>query len=207
MATFTWYAMVGAGPTWTDISTNTVVFSGSGTDLSAAVTVATWQDGTHLGDDDPGSDQCGANHANNVKYVSSTQFNLNGGGTETLNDTNLTSSECTLRVIFTHGSAVSTSSARFYAYDGSTTTTPAVGVDVVAFEQGVTATTWTVINDETVAGALTNGSIGGDNTSERLDLGDQGSATDHTFYIAVSASPESVGAKTSFDFGLALTYS
>ena len=43
--------------------------------------------------------------------------------------------------------------------------------------------------------------------SERLDLADSGSATDHYWYIALSASPESVGAKTSFDFGATLTYS
>lgn len=132
---------------------------------------------------------------------------MNGGGTETLNDTNLTSQECTLRIRFTDASSVQTTNARFYAYDGTTTTTEAVGVDVVAFEQGVTATTWTVINDDTVAGALTNGSIGGDNAGERLGLADQTTATDHTYYIAISVSPESVGGKTSFDFGIALTYS
>jgi len=206
MATFTWNYYGSTGPAWTNISTNTIVFAGSG-GITTPVTVAAWQDETHIGNGDPGTDQCGANHPNNVKYISSTQYQLNGGGTTTLNDTNLTNDQVTLQVIFTDASSVQITNARFYAYDGTTTTTEAVGVDVVAFERGVSATTWTVINDDTVAGALTNGSIGGDNAGERLGLQDQTTATDHTYYIAISASPESVGQKTSFDFGVALTYS
>jgi len=198
VAVFTWEYYGGTGPTWTDISTDTIVFAGSG-GLATPVTVATWQDETHMGTGDPGSDGCGANHCQNVKYIQGTEYD-SGGGTETLNDTNLVATECTIRIRFTDGSSVQTSSARFYAYDGSTTTTEAVGVDVYAFEQGVAATTWTNINDD-------SGNTGGDNGGERLDLDDQGAATDHTFYIAISASPESVGAKTSFDFGIALTYS
>ncbi|MHC4412490.1 MAG: hypothetical protein ACYSW6_05885 [Planctomycetota bacterium] len=205
MATFTWNYWGGTGPSWTDVATDTIVFSGTG-GLTNPVTVAAWQDETHMGTGDPGTDGCGTVHAKNNKYISSTQFD-NGSGTETLNDTNLTQDECTLQIVFTDASAVAITSARFYAYDGTTTTTEAVGVDVVAFEQGQSATTWTVINDDTVSGALTNGSIGGDNAGERLDIADSGSATSHTYYIAVSASPETVGAKTDFDFGFALTYS
>jgi len=205
VATFTWNYWGGTGPSWTDVSTDTIVFSGTG-GLANPVTVAAWQDETHMGTGDPGSDACGTVHAKNNKYISTTQFD-NGSGTETLNDTNLTQDECTLQIIFTDGASVAITSARFYAYDGTTTTTEAIGVDVEAFEQGQAATLWTIINDDTVSGALTVGSIGGDNTGERLDLADQGAATDHTYYIAVSASPETVGAKTAFDFGIALTYS
>lgn len=198
MATFTWEYYGSTGPAWTDIGANTIVFAGSG-GLTTPVTVGAWQDETHIGSGDPGTDQCGTNHCRNVKYISGTQFD-SGSGTETLNDTNLVATECTIRVRFTDGASVATSNARFYAYDGTTTTTEAVGVDVYAFEQGVTATTWTLINDD-------SNNTGGDNAAERLDLSDQSAATDHTFYIAISASPESVGGKTSFDFGIALTYS
>lgn len=206
MATFTWNAYMGAGPAWADIAANTIVFSGTG-GLAAPVTVASWQDETHIGNGDPGTDQCGANHPNNVKWTATNSMSLNGGGAAALNDTNVTADECTLQVVFTHGSAVALTNVRLYAYDGTTTTTPATGVDCVAFEQGESVTSWTVINDESVAGALTNGSIGGDNVSERLDLADSGSATNHTYHIAISASPEAVGAKADFDFGMALTYS
>ena len=102
-----------------------------------------------------------------MKYISDTQFSLNGGGTEELNDTNLLATECTLRIDFTHGSSVVLSSGRFYAYDGSVTTNEAVGVDVHAYEQGISETEgWTLINDD-------SGNTGGDNTGERLDLSDQ----------------------------------
>ena len=205
MAVFTWNFWGSTGPAWTDIAANTIVFSGTG-GLANPVTVAAWQDETHIGNGDPGTDQCGTNHSNSVKFIQGTEFD-NGSGTETLNDTNLTQDEVTLQIVFTDGASVAITSARFYAYDGTTTTTEAIGVDVYAFEQGQSATTWTLINDDTTSGAETTGSIGGDNSGQRLDLADQGAATDHTYYIAVSASPETVGAKAAFDFGVALTYS
>ncbi|MHC4542940.1 MAG: hypothetical protein ACYSYL_00235 [Planctomycetota bacterium] len=204
MATFTWYGYygTGGGRSWTDLATDTLCFSGLATDIDEPITVATWQDGTHVGDGDPGTDQCtGADHNNNVKFISSTEFDLNGGGTETLNDTNLLATECTIRIDFTDASSVVVTSARFYSYDGTTETTEAVGVEVYAYEQGVgEGGGWTFINDDST-------NYGGDNSGERLDLSDQATATEHTFYVALSASPESVGAKTSFDFGIALTYS
>lgn len=198
MATFTW-EVYSDTPAWHGISTNNFVFSGSATDLDEPITVGEWQLGSHLGDGSPGADQCGSNHMPNVQYISDTQFN-GGSGTETLNDTNLVATECTLRIKFTDSSSVAISSARFYAFDGVTNTEAAVGIEAYAFEQGVTATEWTQICDD-------SGDIGGDNTGERLDLGDKTAATEHYFYLAVSARPESVGEKTEFDFGIALTYS
>jgi hypothetical protein len=198
MATFTWNVYAGT-PAWTSAGANTIVFSGSATAVTTPITVGTWNTGTHLGNGDPGTDQCGANHAKNVKWVSSTQFDK-GGGTVTLNDTNLAQTDCTLQIKFTDASSVATSGARFYAYDGTTTTTESVGIEAYAFERGVSATTWTQICDD-------SGNIGGDNSGERLSLSDQSAGTEHYFYVAVSARPESVGSKTQFDFGIALTYS
>jgi hypothetical protein len=198
MATFSWEVYANT-PDWFDIAANTIVFSGSSADLTAAITVAAWQDGTHLGNNDPGTDQCGTTHVPNVKFITTTEFD-SGGGTEALNDTNLVQTECTFRVNFTDGASVSTSSARLYAFNGASVVVPAVAVDVYAFQQGVTATAWTEINEGTAP-------TGGDNVGERLNLADQGAATAHTFYIATSASPESVGSKTEFDYGIALVYS
>ncbi|MCJ7760030.1 hypothetical protein MUP59_02670 [Candidatus Bathyarchaeota archaeon] len=198
MATFTWEVYSNT-PGWHDTAGNTVVFSGSPTDITTPVTVGEWNSGTHIGNGDPGADQCGTNHVCNVKYISGTQFD-SGGGTETLNDTNLTATECTIRCKFADASAVATSSARFYTFDGSTATAEAIGVHAYAFERGVGATAWVQVNDD-------SGNIGGDNGGERLALSDQSAATEHYFYLAVTAQPESVGAKTQFDFGLALTYS
>lgn len=197
MATFTWEVYADT-PAWFSVGANTVVFSGSG-GITTPITVGSWQDETHLGDGDPGTDQCGTTHMPNVKYVSGTQFD-DGAGTETLNDTNLAQTECTLRVTFTDASSVDTTNVRFYSFDGTTETTEAVGVEAYAFEQGKGNTQWTQINDD-------SGNIGGDNSGERLSLGGYTGQTEHTWYIAVSARPESVGSKTEFDFGIALTYS
>jgi len=198
MAAFTW-EVYSDTPAWMSVGANTIVFSGSASDLTSPVTVGTWQVGTHLGSGDPGTDQCGSTHSRNVTYVSSTQFD-SGSGTETLNDTNLAQTECTLRVKFTDTSSVATSNARFYSYDGTTETNEAVGIEAYAFERGVSATAWTQINDD-------SGNIGGDNSGERLALSDQTTGTEHYFYVAVSARPETVGGKTQFDLGVALTYS
>jgi hypothetical protein len=105
-----------------------------------------------------------------------------------------------MRIKFEDGSSPALSNARFYSFDGTTTTAEAVGIEAYAFEQGVTATTWTEINDDSA-------NTGGDNSGERLALSDQSAAETHYYYIAVSARPETVGAKTEFDFGVALTYS
>lgn len=198
MATFTW-EVYSDTPAWHTVNGNTIVFSGSG-GLTTPITVGSWNDETHLGSGDPGTDQCGTgSHMNSVQFISSTQFD-DGSGTETLNDTNLTNDQCTLAVHFDDGSSVATSNGRFYTFDGTTETNEAIGVEVYAFEQGISATAWTFINDDST-------NHGGDNSGERLPLTDQSGATEHTFYIAVSARPESVGSKTQFDFGIALTYS
>ena len=198
MATITFEYYGSTGPAWTDIGANTVVFTGTG-GIGNAVNVNSWQDETHIGSGDPGTDQCGTNHCNNVKWISSNQFD-SGGGTETLNDTNLTANECTLRIHFNHGSAVTVSAARCYIYDGTTVTTEAPNVEVQAFEQGESNTTWTEINDDSAG-------IGGDNSGERLTLATKASATDHYWYLALSIMPEDVGNLTAFDLGFALTYS
>jgi hypothetical protein len=197
MATFYWEVYAGT-PSWVDVSANTIVFSGTG-GLATPITLGEWQSETHLGSGDPGTDQCGVTHMPNVKYVDDTHFD-GGSGSELLNDTNLLATECTLRIRFTDAASVATSGARFYAFDGSVVTNEAVGVEVEAFEQGKGNSSWTLINDDSA-------NVGGDNTGERLALADQAAATEHIFYIAVSVKPESVGSKTSFDFGIALTYS
>lgn len=199
MATFYWEGYKDT-PAWGDLGANTICFTGSATAIDTPITVGEWNSGTHIGNDDPGTDQCGTNHMNNVKIVASGTFD-NGSGTQGLSTTNLTPNECTLRIRFTDASAVSITSARFYSFDGTTVTTEAVGVEAYAWEcQPSGITTWTLINDDSA-------NIGGDNASERLSLLDQAASTEHHYYIAVSVRPESVGAKTSFDFGVALTYS
>jgi len=201
MATITFEGYMGTTPDWADLAANTLVLSGSLTDPTAAINTAAWQDGTHAGSGDPGTDQCGTNHMRNVKYLTGSTMSVNGGGSEAINDTNLLTTECTLRVHFNHTSAVAVTNARFYCYDQSVgVTTESPEVDCFAFERGVAATAWTEINND-------SGSIGGDNSGERLALANSASATDHYWYLALSISPETVGGKPNLAFGVNLTYS
>src|SRR3990172_3351997 len=197
MATFTFKGFMGAGPSWTDIGANTLVFSSSLTDLATNITVAQFNDGTHVGNGDPGTDQCGANHVNNNKYLTGSTISVNGGGSEALNDTNLTANECSLDVLFNHGSAVALSSVLFYCYDGTTPATRAPGLDVFCFERGTAQTAWVEINDDSGA---QGGTGNGDSFENRT------AATDHDYYVALTASPEVVGAKTLFDLAISLVY-
>lgn len=200
MATIYFEGYMGSSPAWTDLGANTLVFSGSLTDLTAAININQYNDGTHAGSGDPGTDQCGANHMNNVKFLTTTTMSVNGGASENINDTNLAQNECTLRLHFNHASAVSVTNARLYMYRPSAgTTTKADNIVCYAFQRGVGATSWTLIND--------TGTTGGDNSGERLDLADSASATDHYWYVAVSVSPATVGSHTDVDLGMALTYS
>lgn len=200
MATITFEGYMGAGPSWTDIGANTLVFSSSLTDLTAPITVNAYNDGTHAGNGDPGTDQCGANHINNVKYLTSGTFSLDGGGSTALSDANLPANDCTLRLHFNHSSSVAVTNARAYIYKPSVSvTTKADNIMAYAWERGESATAWTLIND--------TGTTGGDNTGERLDLQNSGAATDHYWYIALSLSPTVVGGHTDVDLGMALTYS
>lgn len=198
MATLTYEVNTGSTgtPTWTTFGANTLVFSGSGSDLTVPISTAGWNDGTHRGTDDPGTDACSAGpnggHNNNVKYVDGTHFILNGGASEVLNDTNLIAGECTFRIHLNNATAVQTQNTFLFTFDGTTDSVEAVGVEAYAFEQGVAASAWTQVNDDSA-------NIGGDNSGERLDLGEKASATDSYWYLAMTARGETAGGKTQFD--------
>lgn len=211
MATLTWQRNTNTvgSPTWTAFEAgNRIVFSGSATDLTATIPITAWNDGTHEGSADPGTDRCnqggGANpggpggggaHNNNVKFLSTTTMSVNGAASENINDTNLAQGECTLRVLLTNGTAISTQNSRLYCYDGTTDATQATAIESYAFERGVSATAWTLINDDSAG-------TGGDNSGERLELGEKTSTTSSPWYLAISARGESAGAKTAFDYKL-----
>ncbi len=98
-----------------------------------------------------------------------------------------TTAQCPLKVNFSDAASVATSAGKFYAYDGTTDATAMAGVTVQAIEQA--NTTWVAANG---SGAAVN-------------LANQTAATSHDFYLALSLSPSSTGAKTG-KFKVALTY-
>lgn len=211
MAAITWESYVGA-PAWADMGSNRLVFSGSLTNINTTVSATTFQDGTHLGSGTPGTDQCGATHAPNVKILTSTTMSTGGGGSETINDTNLADIESTFRLHFNDAAAYSLQNGRLYTYDGSTTTAQAVGVDAACYVKGNSQTTWFTLNSDTTTGptvsgmTFTTGSLGGNNTSEYLSLYNKSGAVDQYYYVALSASPETAGGKSSFALGAYLEY-
>lgn len=190
MATFTWTAQgTDNATTNTTIgATDVLRFSGSATVNTTAVQVNSFQDGTHV-ENSSGTHLCTTTHINNVKYISNTQFALNGGATETLNGTNLATTECTLKINFSDAASVTTTNAKFYAYDGTTTTAAPTNVTFYACEQGNTA--WTQAHG----------------SGSALAIADDTAATSHDYFIACSASPTAVGEQTAFKLRIELTYS
>jgi hypothetical protein len=207
-AAITFEAYYGASPSWQSLGANRLVFSGALGDIAAMVLANTFQDGSHVGSGTPGSDVCSTNHVRNNKWLTDTTFSPSGGGSETINDTNLADAECTLRVHFNDTVTRACQNGRFYCFDNSVITNPAVGVEVAAYEKGNSAQ-WFHLNDYAVTGPTgwQVGSRGGDNSGERIEMGARGTpATDQYWYYALSASPESAGGKASFAFGVYLEY-
>jgi hypothetical protein len=188
MATFTWL-LQGTTPTTID-ATDIIQFAGAAFD--SAITVGSYNDTTHV-ESSVGADDSSGNTPNNVKFISATGGTSGdsqadwGDGTEDLDA--MTTAEATLKITFADEASVTTTSCIFYAYDGSTTTAVPTGVTFYAAEQG--DANWT--NAEGSGAALT--------------IADDTASTSHDYYIAVSASPESVGEKTAFALRIELTYS
>lgn len=186
-------------PSWVDIGANRIVFSGSATDLTATIATTAWNDGTHIGSGTPGTDQCGGgpggggSHNNNVKYIDVNTMKVNADANEAINDANLAVGECTCRIHLNNAISVATQNTYFFCYNNSIDTVEAVGIESYAFERGVGANSWTLINDDSA-------DIGGNNPGERLDLGEKAAATNHYWFLALAARGESAGAKSAFAF-------
>ena len=187
MATFTWQLQGDSGTTLED--TDKLQFAGATFD--SAITVSEYNDSTHV-ESSVGADDSTGDNPKNVKFISQTGGNDSdsqadwGDGTEDIDA--ITNAECTLKVNFAHASSVITSGAIFYAYDGTTTTAVPTGVTFQCFE----------LADIVFTNAEGSGSA--------MALEDNTTATDHHFYIGVSASPESVGLKEAFKLRIELTY-
>lgn len=182
MATFT-FQLQGTTPTTIE-ATDIIQFAGAG-GFDSKITAGQYNDSTHV-ESSVGANDSSANAPKNNKYISATEVDI-GAGTVLLSS--LTDADAALKINFSDPSAVATESASFYAYDGVTTTAVPTGVTFQAAEIG--DTNWT--NAEGSAAALS--------------LADQAAATSHDFFIAISASPESVGLKDAFSLRVELTYS
>jgi len=156
----------------------------SGTSFGSNIIVGSYQDGTHVSDSNDVQKDLAAS-VNNTKYLTASTVSINGGGSVNLNT--VTSGTAPFLFRFTHGSSVATTGAAFYAYDGVTDATPMSGITFQAAEVG--DTNWAAANGSGAA----------------LSLDNQGSATQHDFWLVLSATPLSTGAKVG-SVKLTLTY-
>lgn len=188
MATFTWTGQSTTSPTGDKTIGSTDKLSLYGANFNDAVVVNSYQDSTHV-ENSANAEQCaGGPHMNNTKYVDATHVSINGGASAVLASNVPTNAQCPLKVNFSHGSAVATSAATFWADDGSVTTNPPTDLTVKAGEKSNTS--WS--------------SPGGSGAA--MALADQASATSHDFYIFLSCTPTAVGVKTAARAQIQLTY-
>jgi hypothetical protein len=149
------------------------------------VQVGSYNDGTHVRSSG-GADDSDGNTPNNVKYVASGTADW-GDGTEDV--ANILDSECTLKLTISESTSITVTDITFYAYDGTTTTNAPSGVTFYALESGDAA--WTEAHG----------------SGNALSISDSDTpAEDHYFYIAVSASPDSVGVKSENKARVEFTY-
>lgn len=182
MASFTW-TLQGTTPT-TIGATDILQFANATFD--SAITVGQYNNSTHV-ESSTGTDLSSGNSPKNSKYLTSSTVSINGGSSESLSG--VTTTNCPLKINFSHGTSVITYDAVFYSYDGTTTTAAPTDVTFQAAEQA--DTNWTNAEGSATPVTITNHST---------------PATSHDYYLLVSASPESVGLKSAFKVRIELTY-
>lgn len=186
--TFTWAWYNSSGTAWINFAAgNLIGFYGS-TTYGDKITTTEYQDGMHLrtasGTD---TDACAADHMRNVKYINSGNCSIDAAANEVV--TNIADTEC-VRIHFTDTStSVATENAEFYAYaSGGTDADAPPNVTVQALECGDAA--WTAAGGNGSAVSITNDTA----------------AVDHYYYVAMSASPDTVGEKTNYAWKITLDY-
>jgi hypothetical protein len=182
MALTTTFVLQGTSPTTIE-ATDFLAFS-DGT-FGNPVAVSSYNGGTHVRSS-AGADDSDGNTPNNVKYVASGTGDW-GDGTEALSG--MLDGEATLKITIAYDTNITVTDITMYAYDGSTTTNAPTDMAVQMAEQGDSA--WTQAHGSGSALSITDSST---------------PATSHDFYVAVSASPSTVGVKSANKARIEFTY-
>jgi len=183
--TWAWYKL--NTTTWTNFAAGNLIGFYGTTTYGTKVRVANYNVGMHLRTSAAvDTDACPNTHMIGIQYVAAGTCQIDGGGVVALNTVATTES---VRITFTDGAtAVSTETGVFYAYDGAVDANAPTGVTAYGAETGDAA--WTACGGSAAAVSLT----------------DQGSNVTHYFYVVMSASPTSVGEKTSFAWKISIDY-
>ena len=173
------------GTTATTIdATDSIAFS-NGT-FGQPIQVGSYNDKTHVRTSG-GTDKSASNSPHNTKYLTSTTMSLNGGASANLST--LTTANSPLKITVSESVNITVTGVKMYAYDGTTTTNAPSGMNVYLAEQGDTA--W----------------VQAHGSGSALELDDHSTAaTSHDFYVAISASPTSVGVKSANKLRLEFVY-
>lgn len=190
---------------WAGESANINNLSGSGLGFygdggfGASVQVGAWQGRTFI-TNSAGTAQ--GPEADNCKWVSSTGVILGQAGSGILL-TQIPNYLASLVVKFSYDSPVRTQNATFRAYDRVSASNPASGVTLAAYnvihpDSGQTATgsggsTWTIFTPTGNTPMSLHASPG---TSGLSPSGSNTVDDEHWWFIALSASPDSIGSKT-----------
>ncbi len=191
--TVTWRGGDGNDPIDPSGSNNTVGFFGAS--FGQSVRVGEFQDGSFVTDSN-GSTNFGA--LQNDKFISSTEIDVDAGGTELLTAINV--NETTLRIQFNNDTPVELQNSSFRAFDRISINNPPSGVTVQSFEAaGIPSGHTSPATSETnTDGDSTWTQISG--ATDLTLIQQSGISADHYHYIGLSVSPIQIGQKTDLGF-------
>lgn len=175
--------------------------------FGSSVAVGSYQDDTYITDGD-GVYQ--GPKANNIKYTSPSSGIVNTIANARHLQT-IYNGLATLNVRFENDTAVKTQNARLRIYDRSSIANPASGVTTKVAEiihpndnetlEGTGSSTW-----QTPAGSGYMSLVASPGTSGLSPSGSGTTDTRHDWYIALSASPDSIGSKKQYALWIELEY-
>lgn len=136
------------------------------------------------------------NLANNCKYIDPTHVSLNGGASTDLDTAHVAQSDCTVRVDWQDDAGNTVlSNCAFYAFDGAVAANPPTGILILAFERTASALRKNRVGGD-VDGKAWDASFGVGGSAAALSLADQVSASNHQFWLGISAAPTAYGTHT-----------
>ncbi len=202
----------GFGTPINNLNNSGLGFFGAG-GFGNSVAVGAWQSNTYLTD---GAGVSLGPQCNNVQWTHAQSGTVQNGTNLAL--TSIPNYQSTLNIHFTNSSAVRVQNGKVYIYDRSSLSNPASGVTCVIsnlIHPGLTQVTGGsgLTSWETPAGSsyvnitqLANGNGFSPGLSGLSPNGATTSDTTHDFYLAISASPNSVGSKSQFGLFASLEY-
>lgn len=193
----------------TNLNGSGLGFYGAG--FGQSVNVGEWQDTTFITN---GNGTSQGPQVNNAKYVNTMSGIVNGASSGVLL-TQIPNYLATLNIRFTHNVSVQVQNVKLRIYDRSNINNPASGVttkvaelihpDIIQNNNGSGDTTWltpqgsALIMDLAPSPGYSGLYAGNGSNSTRAD-------TRHDHYIAISASPDSIGSKNLYGLYVSLEY-